>query len=383
MPDLDTVPGRGASETPAARASRGEIVLVIVALLAVGMLATGSLASVPVTVDGVAGRVPVGAVAGDLVSAGDVASPPGDLLSVSGKVLRAGGGRPPGLIVNGAAATSETPLSAGTVVTSARGGDTIEETRTVSIETTPALRFVGSGPVQSVEDSGTPGQVLVVLGTVSGEEVTRTVLSKAEPMIVRSEPAWRGAKRVALTFDDGPWPTTTDEILGQLKAAGVKATFFLLGRQVAARPEMARRIVDAGMEIGNHSYSHKYLSGDPKSVVDSEIAKADAAIFKATGVRPVWYRPAGGITSPTVYGEAARLGHKVVLWSVDPQDWARPGTRRIARRVLDHVRPGAVILLHDGGGNRTETVAALKKILHGLAARGYEAVTLSELYAKP
>jgi len=163
----------------------------------------------------------------------------------------------------------------------------------------------------------------------------------------------------------------------------VKATFFMLGRQVKARPEMAGRVLAAGMEIGNHSYSHKYLARASHKLITSEIGDGAKAIQSVLGVKPAWYRPAGGSKNSFVFREAKRLGMRVVLWTIDPKDWKRPAAATIARRVLDRVRPGSVILMHDGGGDRSHTVEALEPIIRGLKARGYTMVTLSELNRPP
>lgn len=367
--------------TGAPARARGAVVAAFT-LAAFAALAYASLAPVDVRADGARTAVPVGATVADLVRAGAIKAPSGDLRSVSGEVLREGEGMPPVLRVNGAVATSRTPVSAGSAVTSERGPDAVEATTAVTVEKKPEMRIVGTGPVSSVEESGVPSQIRVVVGAVSGAEVSRTVLSEGEPMIVRREPAYTGAKRVALTFDDGPWPASTDDVLDLLLDYDAKATFFMVGKRVKVQPDTARRVRDSGMELGNHSWSHAYLSKASRKRIVSEISKADDAFEAELGQVPVWYRPAGGATNATVYREAARLDHRVVMWTVDPHDWKRPGARRIARRVLDNVKPGAVILLHDGGGNREQTVAALARILRGLEARGYEAVTLSELYGE-
>jgi chitin deacetylase len=200
---------------------------------------------------------------------------------------------------------------------------------------------------------------------------------------VRREPAWPGRKWVALTFDDGPWPGSTDEVLAQLAGAKAKATFFMVGQRLKNAPEIGRRVLAAGMEVGDHSYSHKYLATYPHDVVTQEIAWGASAIEGVLGVRPVWYRPAGGSVNPWVFVEAQRLRLRIVLWTIDPHDYKRPGAQVIARRILDNIRPGAVVLMHDGGGDRSQTRAALAIVLKALTARGYSMVTLSELYSKP
>ena len=172
------------------------------------------------------------------------------------------------------------------------------------------------------------------------------------------------------------------------KATTVSAVVFMLTSLslsiLATRNAgIARDVAAAGMEIGAHSQSHKLLQHASHAVIRSEISKGIASVQRVIGRRPAFYRPAGGSVNAYVFLEAKRENVRVVIWTVDPRDWSRPGTRAIARRVLDNIRPGSVVLMHDGGGNRSQTIAALKLVLHGLKARGYEMVTLSQLYSPP
>jgi peptidoglycan/xylan/chitin deacetylase (PgdA/CDA1 family) len=307
---------------------------------------------------------------------------------VHGRPLAQGSGGEPTLqldrrLPEGAPASSFT-LVPGDRLTSVRGADAVEPLVTRTVKTTPSSsRYVGRGPFVSVEDSGTPGTALVTVGSVSGEEVSRMQLSNGSPMTLRREPAWTQPKVVALTFDDGPWRDSTDAILAQLKAAGVRATFFMTGIQLRNRPRGARAVLAAGMEIGTHSNTHKLLGHASKDLVRREIGGGVTQMQRTLGITPLWYRPAGGSVSGFVRSEAKRRGLRLILWSIDPRDWSRPGAANIVSRVLDRVRPGSVILMHDGGGDRSQTVEALAKILHGLTARGYRMVTLSELYHVP
>jgi peptidoglycan/xylan/chitin deacetylase (PgdA/CDA1 family) len=359
---------------------RGRLIAAIAVVAVAVAVGIALLAPIPVTIDGTMVWVPRGGTVAALAAQGRLSGTNGDLMSVKGVVLRKDAGGLPTVHVDGEIATATTPVGFGDRITSAHGADVVEKTVTRIVETTPSVQFLGTGPVSSVEESGTPGKTKVVVGAISGEEVSRRVVSRGRPMTVRREPAYKGVKAVALTFDDGPWPGSTDAVLARLKTADAKATFFMLGRQVKNRPELAARVLAAGMEVGDHSYSHKLLAHAPRKVVTSEIAWGADAIKNALGIRPVWYRPAGGSTSGFVYREAKRLGLRVVLWTIDPHDYLKPGARVIARRVLNNVRPGAVILMHDGGGDRSQTVAALKIVLHGLKARGYSMVTMSQLY---
>jgi len=378
-------------ETPAPEAAGPGVVAPRLLPLAIGTLlllvavAAGLLryGPVPATIDGVALWVPRGATVATVLAEGKLAGTPGDLMSVDGRLLERGGGGAPVVRINGSDATSTTIITSGARLTSGHGPDTVEGTKTETIETTPSMRFVGSGPVESIEESGTPGKVEVMVGVVSGTEVSRRVVTRGVPTTVRRERAWHGAKEVALTFDDGPWPTTTQQILAELVAADAKATFFMLGKQVKGRPELAQEVFAAGMEVANHSYSHKLLARASHKTITNEIAWGASAIETAIGTRPVWYRPAGGSSNAFVLREAKRLDLRVVLWTIDPHDYRKPGARVIARRVLNNIRPGSVVLMHDGGGNRAQTVAAAKIVIKALKSRGYSMVTLSRLYRLP
>jgi peptidoglycan/xylan/chitin deacetylase (PgdA/CDA1 family) len=367
------LPRRGRGRLTAAF-SAAVLVLAIVYLVA---------GPVPVRVDGALSFVRRGTTVGDLLQQGRMSREYSNLRSLSGRLLKIREGAPPRITVDGAVAESATVVGAGSQVTAYRAADITEGVATRTVEATQAVRYIGTGPVMNIEQSGTPASIEVVVGAVSGEEVSSRLVSRGTAMTVRREPAWPGAREVALTFDDGPWPGSTDAILAELVSADVKATFFVVGKQLSARPEVSRRVVAAGMEIGDHSHSHKMLARVPHATITNEILFGQQAIKRELGVTPLWFRPPGGSTNSFVYSEAQRLGMRVVLWSIDPKDWRTPPARVIASRVLDRVRPGSVILMHDGGGDRSHTVAALGFIIRGLKARGYAMVTLSRLYRIP
>jgi peptidoglycan/xylan/chitin deacetylase (PgdA/CDA1 family) len=178
-------------------------------------------------------------------------------------------------------------------------------------------------------------------------------------------------KYVYLTFDDGPTSRYTPQVLDILSAYGVRATFFEVGRNVSYYPYLTRRAYLRGNSVQNHTWSHvdlRYVSWDTFTY---QVLKTDRYIRAQTGYTPRCLRPPYGAVNSRVYARADALGKKIRLWTVDPRDWSRPGTSVIVRRVLDNVRSGSVILLHDGGGDRSQTVAALPTILKTLKARGY------------
>ncbi|MCY4087634.1 MAG: polysaccharide deacetylase family protein [Actinomycetia bacterium] len=183
-----------------------------------------------------------------------------------------------------------------------------------------------------------------------------------------------GAPIVYLTFDDGPHPTWTPKVLELLSHYGVTATFFLLGVEVAKFPHIANAIVDAGHEAENHTFDHVRLDETSREDIVSQVLSTDQALRDAVGerVEPIaCLRPPYGATDKRVNRIAAELGKAIVPWTVDPQDWRRPGAAQIASHVLANVHPGAIVLLHDGGRERSQTVAALETVLRGLSKRGY------------
>lgn len=172
---------------------------------------------------------------------------------------------------------------------------------------------------------------------------------------------------VYLTFDDGPHPTYTPKVLALLKKYGVKAVFFEIGQNVARYPSVTRSLRSAGMKIGNHTWSHADLTTLSTVSVTSQLNRTESAL----GYRPRCVRPPYGATNSRIASIIANRGQRQILWTVDPRDWSRPGTTTIVNRVLATVRDGSRILLHDGGGDRSQTVAALAILIPKLQARGY------------
>ncbi|MCK9932835.1 polysaccharide deacetylase family protein [Frankia sp. Mgl5] len=178
------------------------------------------------------------------------------------------------------------------------------------------------------------------------------------------------ANAIALTIDDGPHPVWTPRILEVLRGNGVRATFFVIGVQAKAHPELVRRILAEGHTVGNHSLDHPTPFGaGSAATVAREISAAQAIITAAGGVAPRYFRSPGGDWSPTVLAAAAAQHLTPVGWSVDPRDWTRPGVASIVR-TLTGARAGDILLCHDGGGDRSQTVEALRQVLPALRARG-------------
>jgi peptidoglycan/xylan/chitin deacetylase (PgdA/CDA1 family) len=201
------------------------------------------------------------------------------------------------------------------------------------------------------------------------------------PVVGRGDP---GRRELFLTFDDGPDPATTPRILATLDALGAPATFFVIGRRARRHPELVRQAAEAGHEIGNHTWDHAKLHRAGPRRVRSELLRTHRALRDLTGRAPTVFRAPHGFKNPFVIREATRLGYRTIGWSVDVRDYWRPGSDVIRRRVERRLTPGAILLLHDGDGeredgDRSQTAEALPGIVRGARERGYTFGRLTEL----
>jgi peptidoglycan/xylan/chitin deacetylase (PgdA/CDA1 family) len=176
---------------------------------------------------------------------------------------------------------------------------------------------------------------------------------------------------VYLTFDDGPTPAWTPRVLELLARHRAQATFFVVGRNAAAHPELVRQAWAAGHGVGNHTWTHRRLTRLGDGDLEAEVGATSAAIQRATGAPVRCLRPPYATVDAASADRARALGLRLVMWDVDTGDWRRPGAGVIAGRVLGKVRSGDVVLLHDGGGDRSQTLAALQQVLASLSARGF------------
>lgn len=334
---------------------------------------------VTITVDGRPVAVAYGTTPRDLASSGALASTAGDLVAVDGSVLREGAGEPATVFRSGRPVRPAQRLYRGDVLTSSPGENRVEATETTLVPIPFEVIVKGSGPLAQVTNEGAEGERRVTRGVESGIELTSTVVRLPADEVVTRVKAKPGAKLVALTFDDGPWPESTERILDILAEHDVRATFFVLGPRVKKSPETVRRMVREGHVVGAHSVSHKRFDSLPPKRVRSEVRRGRAIIREATGVDSPWLRPPYGAMDKTAWKAVRAERAKVVLWDVDSRDWKKPGAKKLARRVVADVRPGSVVLLHDGGGDRRQTVAALPRIITELKKRGYLFITVEDL----
>jgi peptidoglycan/xylan/chitin deacetylase (PgdA/CDA1 family) len=199
----------------------------------------------------------------------------------------------------------------------------------------------------------------------------------------------REGRRIALTFDDGPNPPYTEQVLGILQSHHAVATFFDEGQAVESDPAIAKRELALGMAVGSHSYTHAQgLPSMSRADFASDLQQAENALTPALGYRPGLYRAPYGHTSDNMLAELRAAGYTSIGWDLDSTDWSDATADQVVRRVLDDAHPGAIILMHDGGlggGNpdRSTTIAALPRIIDGLHQQGYALVTVPDLTGAP
>lgn len=211
------------------------------------------------------------------------------------------------------------------------------------------------------------------------ENLDFTVPAKYQAKTIYKVEPSNKEKVIALTIDDGPWPKTTAEMLDILKGNHVKATFFWVGNALQENPEIAKRVVAEGHAIGNHTWHHWYRKMD-EATAKSEIEKTNDLIYKTTGVKTSFFRPPGGYLNNGLAAYAKSQKNSVVMWSVTSADTdPRAKYQVFVKNVIRDAKPGAIVLMHDGGGNRERTVKALPAIVSGLKQQGYRFVTVPEL----
>lgn len=228
------------------------------------------------------------------------------------------------------------------------------------------------------------GVPMAVFAALLTDGVARPASGVLYPTITHGP---RGGNRVALSFDDGPDPKVTPAVLDALAAAGARATFFVIGQRLVDQAALGRRIAAEGHELGNHSWRHsRWQNFFGTGALYEEIRRCEAAIGEVTGVaRKPLYRAPIGLKSPPLARAATRSGIRVCAWSLHARDTRDATAAQIAQRVLERVRPGDIILMHDGhdlpGRTRLACAPAVALILQGLRNKGLESMTISEMLA--
>jgi len=244
----------------------------------------------------------------------------------------------------------------------------------------PTVVFTDSptpAPIRATTISAVPvrGGTLPATDRTVKHPTARPAPRRRPPAVVPRRPITNVPARgrtLTLSFDDGPDPRWTPTVLDLLRQYHARAIFCVVGLHAAANPALIRRIVREGHVLCDHTWTHdEHLKRRPPATIAYEVGHTAAVITQLAGVAPRYYRAPGGNWSPNVIVFAQSHGMLPLGWSVDPTDWAKPGTGAIISRVLSTVYPGAVVLMHDGYGDRSQSVAALRAILPALVARGY------------
>jgi len=223
---------------------------------------------------------------------------------------------------------------------------------------------------REVMSPGTDGMMRETVGAQSGEVLRQEMMRAPAPASKASGPV------VALTFDDGPDPTFTPQVLQILANTGIKATFCVIGRDVRRFPEVLRAVAQQGHTICNHTDSHPRLDRLSPGQVEAQLAPVNQLIRDTVGAAPTFVRAPWGIVNGDTVAVAHKLGLRVLGWSVDPSDYLRSPADRLVARVVGAVKPGSIVIMHDGGEgeDRSQTVAALPIIIQQLRAQGYSFV---------
>lgn len=388
--------GRGQSGGPKKSSRVPVIVAGVIALVVLAVAAwfiVGRLSVISVTVNDQPVELSKGATVQSLLDKGYATPQPGNLLAVDGSVFTPGAGTPYTATVNGAPADGTYALAGGEQVVIGNGTDVVEDA-TVTEEPiahgwsddSKDFSSYWAGSLHLLND-GRDGVRTVRTGSQSG-------ITQVEDTVAPVDGGYRvftaqvDRPVIALTFDDGPWPDTTAAILDILEQYGARATFFTIGNQIPGNEALMQRARDLGCEVCTHSWDHASGSGQGVNLtymsaeeqVD-EILKGYAAIADALGEEPTHVmRAPGGNFYDSLIDNLWPYVDAEIGWDVDTEDWRRPGADVIAQRIMS-AQPGQVVLMHDGGGDRWQTVEALRQALPVLVDQGYEFVTVSELIA--
>ncbi|MBN3881683.1 MAG: polysaccharide deacetylase family protein [Nostoc sp.] len=213
---------------------------------------------------------------------------------------------------------------------------------------------------------------------VQTKGISYTVPLRFQGAIVDAAKLTPEQKVIALTFDDGPWPESTAQVLDILKKNQIKGTFFLIGQNVKNYPGLVKREIAEGHVIGNHTWHHWYQFLNPQAAA-YEIDHTADLIYQVTGIKTNLFRPPGGIMHNGVASYARNSKYAIIRWSSDSVDYSRPAVPKLINNVFKRAKPGGIVLMHDGGGNRSKTVQALPEIIANFRKQGYRFVTIPEL----
>ena len=372
------------------------IVILILGLLGGGVVLFWRHRPVSVTVNGQLRTVFKRSTYAQVWDGESISVQPGDLVSVSGEVLEAGKGNPYSVKVNGLDIPFEQagsiPVWGGEKIEFGDGENTFEPYTTEVVDMEPKLEYrvapgtgekgymVQQGVVQYVTQWGKKGRQEVRHGQTTGETAQGNVEQEAQNVIVVAQDIHPDddQKLVALTFDDGPG-AYTESYLKILAEQGAKATFCVIGDQLADSGTWAANAAAAGHQVISHSWSHLQLTSLDAEAMKHEVADTAAEIGKYTGVETRFIRPPYGDIDEQVWLKTNGAMSVSLFWTHDSLDWEKPGVERIVQNCTNYMWPGSVILMHDGGGDRSQDLDALPQIISKWKEAGYRFVTIQEL----
>ncbi|MEH2421185.1 MAG: polysaccharide deacetylase family protein [Nostoc sp.] len=264
-------------------------------------------------------------------------------------------------------------LSVGTMMLIKSSSSEAESTKNINVNNLP----VKVGTQQQIEElKATMLNSWQQLAQIKG--FSYAVPQRFQGAVIDSGKLTPEQKVIALTFDDGPWPESTAQVLDILKQNQIKGTFFLIGQNVKNYPGLVKREIAEGHVIGNHTWHHWYQFLNPQAAAYEIVHTADL-IYQVTGIKTNLFRPPGGIMHNGVADFARNSKYAIILWSSDSVDYSRPAVPKLINNVFSKAKPGGIVLMHDGGGNRSKTVQALPVIIANFRKQGYSFVTIPEL----
>ncbi len=316
---------------------------------------------------------------------------PGNYVAVDGSVMRKGEGTRCTAKVNGNDTDNlNTHLNGGDKIEISNGVDISEDYTDSNPQVLPhKTEIKGTGAIHLYNEDATDGEQVTRTGKESGISTQVTTKEPVDNIVQYYNIDAGSDKVIALTFDDGPWDSQTDQILDILEQNGAKATFFTVGQCISGHESQVQRAANMGCEIGTHTWDHAEGSGQGVSLIKmssqerkDEVTKGLDAIEKATGQKAsTIFRCPGGNFDSSVASDLDGLVTAEIGWNIDTTDWKKPGASVIAQRI-ESAKPGNVILMHDGGGDRSQTIEGLREALPKLKAEGYSFVTVQELIEK-
>jgi peptidoglycan-N-acetylglucosamine deacetylase len=240
--------------------------------------------------------------------------------------------------------------------------------------------FSGISPNALIASTGIANTTEVTSSIVSSIPMNFDVPKNFQAKTIKDAPVPVSSKVIALTFDDGPWPETTEQILATLKQENVKATFYMIGQPLISFPEIGKKVLAEGHAIANHTMHHWYHKMSPL-VAQREIEDTAKIIKEVLNVETAYFRPPGGALNNGLVAYAQKHNQSVNMWSVDTGDSRpkRPTPEAMVKTVLAQATPGGIVLMHDGGGSHGNTAKAVPQIIAKLRAEGYKFVTIPEL----